>query len=381
MVNKPHGGKLIRRTLGDKSKERVLSELDDYIRYDIKEVNAVDVQSIATGIYSPLTGFMMSDELQSVLAYMRLPDDSPWTIPVVLDAEKDKIAFEEGDALMLYYKDIPMARMFVEDIYGYDKKEYAESVFKTTDTAHPGVKRVMELGDTLIGGEIEQVNDLENPYKDYSLTPQETRILFREKKWDTIVAFQTRNVAHVGHEFLQKSAATFVDGLFINPVIGKKKPGDFKDEVILKAYDELIKHYYPKDITHMSILRYEMKYAGPKEAIHHAIMRKNFGCTHIIIGRDHAGVGNYYGPFDAQHIFRMFPDLGMEPMSFQAFFYCHKCGNIVNSKICPHGKEHHDFLSGTKMRELLNTGEVPKPHQMRKETFEAIRTFDKPFVE
>lgn len=188
-------------------------------------------------------------------------------------------------------------------------------------------------------------------------------------------------MAHVGHEFLQKTAATFVDGLFINPVIGKKKPGDFKDEVILKAYDELIKHYYPKDITHMSILRYEMKYAGPKEAIHHALMRKNFGCTHIIIGRDHAGVGSYYGPFDAQHIFKEFPDLGVEAMSFPAFFYCHKCGNIVNSKICPHDKEHHDFLSGTKMREMLGTGEVPKPYQMREETFQAIRSFEKPFLE
>ena len=244
MVNKPHGGKLIRRTLGEKSRERVLSEIDDYTRFDIKEVNAVDVQSIATGIYSPLTGFMMSDELQSVLAYMRLPDDAPWTIPIVLDAEKDKISFEEGDALMLHYNGVPIARMFVEDIYGYDKKEYAESVFKTTDTAHPGVQRVMELEDTLLGGEIELLQDLENPYKDYTLTPQETRILFREKGWETIVAFQTRNVAHVGHEFLQKSAATFVDGLFINPVIGKKKSGDFKDDVILKAYDELIKHYY-----------------------------------------------------------------------------------------------------------------------------------------
>ncbi len=381
MVNKPHGGRLIRRTVGYKTKKRILTELDDYTRFNIKEVNAVDVQSIATGVYSPLTGFMMSDEFQSVLVNMRLPDDVPWTIPVVLDINKDNITFEEGDALMLYYNDRPMARMYVDDIYGYNKKEYAESVFGTVDDAHPGVQRVMALNDTLIGGEIELLEDLENPFKEYTLTPQESRVLFREKGWETIVAFQTRNVAHVGHEFLQKTAATFVDGLFINPVIGKKKPGDFKDEVILKAYDELIKHYYPKDITHMSILRYEMKYAGPKEAIHHALMRKNFGCTHIIIGRDHAGVGNYYGPFDAQHIFKEFPDLGMEAMSFPAFFYCHKCGNIVSSKICPHDKEHHDFLSGTKMREMLKTGEVPKPYQMREETFQAIRSFEKPFLE
>jgi sulfate adenylyltransferase len=237
------------------------------------------------------------------------------------------------------------------------------------------------MGNILLGGGIEVIGDMENDFSDYDLDPSETRVLFREKGWKTVVAFQTRNVAHLGHEFLQKSAATFVDGLFINPVIGKKKPGDFKDEVILKAYDDLIRNYYPRDVTHMSILRYEMKYAGPKEAIHHAIMRKNFGCTHIIIGRDHAGVGNYYGPFDAQEIFKEFPDLGMEPMSFPAFFYCHKCGNIVNSKICPHDKEFHDFLSGTRMREMLKTGESPEPYQMRKEVFEAIREFERPFLE
>jgi sulfate adenylyltransferase len=381
MVNKPHGGRLIRRTVTEKARKRILNELDDYIRVDLKEVNAVDVESVANGVYSPLTGFMMSDELQSVLLNMRLPDDVPWTIPVILDMNRESMDFEEGDALMLHYEGRPMARMYVDDIYGYDKAEYAKSVFRTTDGAHPGVQRVMGMEDTLVGGEIELVGELPNPFKDYTLTPSETRVLFREKGWETVVAFQTRNVAHVGHEFLQKSAATFVDGLFINPVIGKKKAGDFKDEVILKAYDELIKNYYPKGITHMSILRYEMKYAGPKEAIHHAIMRKNFGCTHIIIGRDHAGVGNYYGPFDAQHIFRDFPDLGMEPMTFQAFYYCHRCGNIVNAKICDHDKEHHDSLSGTKMREMLKTGEVPKPYHMRKEVFETIRSFDKPFLE
>jgi len=381
MVNKPHGGRLIRRTATEKTKDRILNELEDYVKVDLKEVNAVDVESIATGVYSPLTGFMMSDELQSVLLNMRLPDDVPWTIPVVLDMNRDRMDFEEGDALMLYYENAPLARMYVDDIYGYDKNKYAQSVFRTTDGAHPGVQRVMEMEDTLVGGEIELIGELPNPFKEYSLTPSETRVLFREKKWNTIVAFQTRNVAHVGHEFLQKTAATFVDGLFINPVIGKKKPGDFKDEVILKAYDELIRNYYPKDITHMSTLRYEMKYAGPKEAIHHAIMRKNFGCTHIIIGRDHAGVGNYYGPFDAQHIFKEFPDLGMEPMTFKAFYYCHKCGNIVNAKICDHDKEHHDSLSGTRMREMLKTGDVPKPYHMRKEVFETIRSFEKPFLE
>ncbi|MBN1390909.1 MAG: sulfate adenylyltransferase, partial [Candidatus Thermoplasmatota archaeon] len=318
MVNRPHGGRLINRTLSQKATDRVIEELGEYGRMDIKEVNAVDIGSIADGTYSPLTGFMTSDELGSVLSNMRLPDDVPWTIPVVLDIDRELLDFDEGDTIILHYNGVPLARMHVDDIYSFDRMEYARSVFGTMDKAHPGVKRVMELQDTLVGGEVEMMGELPNPYKEYTLSPRETRILFKERGWKTIVAFQTRNVSHVGHEFLQKTAATFVDGLFINPVIGKKKAGDFRDDVILRTYDELIKNYYPKAMTHMSILRYEMKYAGPKEAIHHAIMRKNFGCTHIIIGRDHAGVGNYYGPFDAQEIFKEFPDLGMEPMAFQA---------------------------------------------------------------
>ncbi len=381
MVNRPHGGRLVRRTLGEKTVRRILGEAHEYPTLDIDETHAVDISSIAHGIYSPLTGFMMSDELQSVLANMRLPDDVPWTIPVVLDTDSVPDDLEEGDILILRYNGRPMARMFVDDIFGFDRKEFASSVFSTDDAAHPGVKRVYGMGKTLLGGEIEMLEDIENPFSSHTLYPDETRVLFREKGWETVVAFQTRNVSHLGHEFLQKTAATFVDGLFINPVIGKKKPGDFRDDVILKTYEVLTSNYYPKEITHMSILRYEMKYAGPKEAIHHAIMRKNFGCTHIIIGRDHAGVGNYYGPFDAQEIFKEFPDLGMEPMKFPAFFYCRKCENIVNSKICPHDKQYHDFLSGTKMREMLKTGELPKPYQMRKEVFETIRSFDKPFVE
>lgn len=381
MVNRPHGGKLVRRKLGERVRDRVLEEIGEYPKIEIRDVNAVDVMSIADGVYSPLSGFMMSDELQSVLVDMRLPDDTPWTIPSVLDMDRGSIDFEEGDSVILLSMGKPIARMYVEDIYSYDRAGYARSVFGTEDPAHPGVKRVMEMGDTLIGGELEQIAEMDAPFPDNYLTPHETRVLFKERGWNTIVAFQTRNVSHVGHEFLQKTAATFVDGLFINPVIGKKKSGDFRDDVILKTYEELIKHYFPKEITHMSILRYEMKYAGPKEAIHHAIMRKNFGCTHIIIGRDHAGVGNYYGPYDAQKIFKQFPDLGMEPMVFQEFFYCHKCGNIVNAKICPHPKEHHDSLSGTKMREMLKTGEVPKTYHMRKEVFDALRSFGNPFVE
>ncbi|USH00433.1 sulfate adenylyltransferase [Thermococcus argininiproducens] len=379
MVSKPHGGKLVRRIAAPKTRERILSEQHEYPRVQIDHGRAIDLENIAHGVYSPLKGFLTRDDFESVLDHMRLSDDTPWTIPIVLDVENP--TFEEGDAVLLYYEDLPVARMHVEEIYTYDKKEFAKNVFKTTEEAHPGVARVYSMGDYLVGGEIELLNELPNPFAKYTLRPVETRILFRERGWETIVAFQTRNVPHVGHEYVQKSALTFVDGLFINPVLGKKKKGDYKDEVIIKAYEVLFKHYYPKDAATLATVRYEMRYAGPREAIHHAIMRKNFGATHFIVGRDHAGVGNYYGPYDAHEIFNHFPDLGITPMFFKEFFYCRRCGSIVNERICPHPMEDREYFSGTKIRNMIREGKVPPAYFMRPEVYEVIRSFDNPFVE
>jgi len=258
---------------------------------------------------------------------------------------------------------------------------FAEKVFKTTDPAHPGVARVMAMGDFLVGGSIEYIPMVRDGYEDFFLTPMETRVLFRERGWDTVVAFQTRNVPHLGHEYVQKTALTFVDGLFINPVIGRKKRGDFRDEVILEAYKTLIDRFYPRGSVVMSIVRYAMRYAGPREAIHHAIMRKNFGATHFIVGRDHAGVGNYYGRYEAQEIFREFPDLGITPLFFREFFYCRGCGGMSNEKICPHDRESRIYISGTRIRESLSRGVVPPPEMMRREVAETILSFDDPFVE
>ena len=237
------------------------------------------------------------------------------------------------------------------------------------------------MKDHFIGGNIILINKEKRNFDDYNLTPKETRILFEEKGWKEIVAFQTRNPPHLGHEYVQKTALTFVDGIFINPIIGKKKPGDFKDEVILKSYETLMEKYYLKKRSVMSILRTSMKYAGPREAIHHAIMRKNFGCTHFIVGRDHAGVGNYYGPYDAHEIFKEFPDLGITPVFFRSFSRCTKCGSVVNDKICPHDQKYHINFSGKKIRALLKEGKVPSEDMMRKEVAETILQFDKPFVE
>ena len=379
MVAKPHGGKLIRRVAARHTRERILSSASEFPRIDVGDDIAVDIENIAYGVYSPLEGFLGSDDVDSVLENMRLSDDTPWTIPIVLPV--DNPAFEEGDAVLIYHEGVPIARMNVEEIYTFDKKRFAQSVFRTTDPNHPGVARVYSWPETLVAGDILLLNDLPNAFSAYTLRPIETRILFKERGWKTIVAFQTRNVPHLGHEYVQKSALTFVDGLFVNPVLGKKKKGDYRDEVILKAYLTLFEHYYPRNAAVLSFVRYPMRYAGPREAVHHAIMRKNFGCTHFIVGRDHAGVGNYYGPYDAHEIFKEFPDLGITPMFFKEFFYCRRCKAIVNERICPHPKEDRVYFSGTKIRQMIRNGETPPDYFMRPEVYETITQFENPFVE
>ncbi len=237
------------------------------------------------------------------------------------------------------------------------------------------------MKEVLLGGPVDLLEMTPTPFDRWKLSPKETRVLFEAKGWRTVVGFQTRNTPHIGHEYVQKAALTFTDGLFINPVIGRKKKGDFKDEVILASYEEAIRRYYIKERTTMAILQMEMRYAGPREAIHHAIIRKNFGCTHIIIGRDHAGVGSYYPPFAAQDIFEAFPDLGIVPMFFRSFSFCRTCGSVVNEKICPHPPEEHIQFSGTKIRDLLVKGECPPPELMRPEVAKVIMAFKDPFNE
>ncbi|MHA1329149.1 MAG: sulfate adenylyltransferase, partial [Promethearchaeota archaeon] len=287
-----------------------------------------------------------------------------------------------GDNIILVNNsEKPIALMNISDIYDYDKKEFAKNVYGTLDRNHPGVESVFQLKEKLIGGEIFLINEPKPKFPELDLKPIETRVLFKEKKWDRVVAFQTRNPPHLGHEYVQKAGLTYVDGLFINPVIGKKKKGDFLDEVIIEAYKTLIKEYYPKDRVVLSTFETEMRYAGPKEAIFHAIARKNFGCDHIIIGRDHAGVGNYYGPYEAHEIFDEFPDLGIEPIKFRSFSRCKKCNAIVNDKICPHPPEMHEFFAGKTIRAALKEGKPPGPDVMRPEVAEVILRYENPFVE
>jgi len=375
---KPHGGKLIDRHI-----KKDLSETAKLPKSEINTNLAEDIENIAKGVFSPLEGFLCKNDLENVVKEKRLEDDTPWTIPILLDFDKQEIKnLKEGDQILLTNTETGLRSILnIDEIYTFDKKTLAQSVYGTQDTNHPGVANVHNMKQFLLGGKITLLQSKTRDFDEYNLTPKETRFLFKEKGWKEIVAFQTRNPPHIGHEYVQKTALTFVDGIFINPIIGKKKKGDFTDKVILASYETLMKYYYLKERAVMSILRTSMKYAGPREAIHHAIMRKNYGCTHFIVGRDHAGVGNYYGPYDAHAIFQEFPDIGITPVFFRSFFKCTKCDAVVNEKICPHEEKYHINFSGKKIRELLVNGQIPPDDMMRKEVSETILKFDKPFVE
>ena len=382
MVSKPHGGKLVNRVLTGRRREHLLEESRELPRIEINYERLIDLMDIAYGVFSPLEGFVTQEDYLHILYDMRLSNDLPWTIPVILDVDPEEIqGVKEGDDIALAYDGKIYAIMRIEEIYGWDKKEYVEHVYKTTDPNHPGVVKIYKMKELLIGGPIDLLNELKHPLEHRILWPIETRVLFREKGWKNIVAFQTRNVPHRGHEYVQKAALTFTDGLLIHPLIGWKKPGDYKDEVIFAAYEALIKHYYPKDVVVLAGLLMNMRYAGPREAVHHAIVRKNFGCTHFIIGRDHAGVGNYYGPYDAWYIFQEFPDLGITPLFIREAFYCRKCGGMVNEKICPHSDEYRVKISGTKLRQMIKNGEIPPEYMMRPEVAKVVINFKNPFVE
>ncbi|RLG81808.1 MAG: sulfate adenylyltransferase [Thermoprotei archaeon] len=382
MIPKPHGGKLVNRVVTGEKRDRLVLEAEELPVLSISYERAVDVVDIAHGVFSPLEGFMVQSDYLSVLHDMRLSNDLPWTIPVVLDVDPDEISgIKEGDYVALKHGETIVAVVRIDEIYGWDKREYAEHIYKTLDLRHPGVAKTMKRKELLVGGLVDLLNEIEYPVKHRVLWPIETRVLFREKKWERIVAFQTRNVPHLGHEYVQKAALTFADGLLIHPLIGWKKPGDYRDEVIFMAYEALIKHYYPRDTVVLAGLLMNMHYAGPREAVHHAIVRKNFGCTHIIIGRDHAGVGNYYAPYEAWTIFNEFPDLGITPLFIREAFYCKKCGGMVNEKVCPHGEEHRIRISGTAIRDMLRRGKTPPEYVMRPEVARAVIEAGNPFIE
>lgn len=352
----PHGGKLVDRSILPEAIPEGLPVLN----LDSRE--ASDLEMIGCGALSPLSGFMNSEDYASVLERMRLSDGTVFSLPVTLSQKPGDPAPVPGDTAVLQYEGSTRGFITVTDVFSRDLLHEAETTLLTTDPAHPGVEYLGGLTDTCIGGEVRAVDCRDSqPFREYRLTPSETRELFRSKGWNSIVAFQTRNPIHRAHEYIQKCAMEIVDGLLIHPLVGDTKEGDIPAEVRMRCYTELLSGYFPPDRTALSVFPAAMRYAGPREAVFHAIARKNYGCTHFIVGRDHAGVGNYYGTYDAQKIFDSFDpaEIGIVPLRFEHSFFCKTCGSMATSRTCPHPSEHHVFLSGTMVRTMLAAGELP----------------------
>ncbi|MEK6303668.1 MAG: sulfate adenylyltransferase [Acidobacteriota bacterium] len=379
-----HGGRLINRELAGVERETLLERVPAMPRITLRAREVSDLEMIANGAFSPLEGFMCEDDYVAVRGNMHLASGLPWTIPVTLSTSEEiggglqqgsDIALFAGDDRLPSGDDHLLGVLHLRQKFRYDKQREAERVYLTTDTAHPGVAALYEQGEWLLGGPISLLNRPKNPaFPVYRLDPAGTRAAFNKKGWHRVVAFQTRNPIHRAHEYIIKCALETVDGLLLHPLVGETKSDDIPAEVRMECYQAMLEHYFPRTRTMLAVNPAAMRYAGPREAVFHAIIRKNYGCTHFIVGRDHAGVGNYYGTYDAHYIFNEFDseELAITPMFFDHSFYCRRCDAMASNKTCPHDSSEHVTLSGTKVRELLAKGELPPGEFSRPEVAQIL---------
>jgi len=381
MPSIPHGGRLTGSQLEGAEAADQARSLDGLPKLTLDERELCDLEMLGSGAFSPLEGFMGREEYAGVLEDMRLPGGPVWPLPVTLSVKRGRQAPEAGRTCALVGPSGGICGSIeVTDVFAADLDLEAASALGTRDESHPGVAYLRGLTGTYVGGRIVSFRDRESePYADRKLDPRETRVLFKARGWETIVAFQTRNPVHRAHEYIQKCALEIADGLLLHPLVGLTKDDDIPAEIRMKCYDALLEGYFPRARTVLSVFPAAMRYAGPREAVLHAIVRKNYGCTHFIVGRDHAGVGSFYGTYDAQRIFDRFApgEIGIEPLRFEHSFYCARCGAMASPKTCPHPDGDHVALSGSRVRQMLAAGEAPPPEFTRPEVAEILTSWSR----